>query len=101
MICEFGGLDPRNVRPILQQYDNVGHLTLTYDGNNKTISYNLNEGARTDTITDRLGNPTLYAYDADGNILLMQDALGNKTTYTYDTNDNKLSETNPLGKTTT
>ncbi|HET9306133.1 MAG TPA: PKD domain-containing protein, partial [Candidatus Sulfotelmatobacter sp.] len=94
-------LDPRNVRPILQQYDNVGHLTLTYDANNKTISYNLNESARTDTITDRLGNPTLYAYDADGNILLLQDALGNKTTYTYDTNDNKLSETNPLGKTTT
>ena len=92
--------DPRGIRPITQFYDAKGHLFQTIDANGKTIAYNLNESAQTDTITDRLGNPTVYSYDSDGNILTMTDALGNTTTYTYDIHDNKLTETNALGKTT-
>ena len=93
--------NPGNIGNITQYYDAKGHLYQTIDAQGKIISYNLNEGSQTDTITDRLGNPTTYSYDGDGNILSMTDALSNTTTYTYDGNDNKLTETNPLGKTTT
>lgn len=57
--------------------------------------------ARTETIHDREGHPTIHVYDDRGNIISTTDALGNSTTRTYDDDDNETSITDPLGRTMT
>src|SRR5262249_27044176 len=52
--------------------------------------------ARTETVTDRLGNATFYSYDARGNVLEMRDAEDRITRYSYDGHDAKLTETHVL-----
>jgi RHS repeat-associated protein len=80
-------------------FDSAGHLIQSSDSFGHVIKYNNNLAANQQTITDRLGNPTTYAYDNDGNVLSITDALGNIISRTFDGNDNKLSETDALGKT--
>ena len=91
---------PDGTQALTNNFDSSGRLTYSRDALGYQVSFTNNVAAQTQTITDRNGNPTTYAYDQDGNITQVTDALNNITTSTYDANDNKLSETNALGKTT-
>lgn len=93
-------LDPRGVRAIRSEYDDNGRLIATVDADGNRIEITHNLGDRTEVVRDRLGNPTIFAYDERGNVLAKTDALGNTTTFTYDANNNQLTETDALGNTT-
>jgi RHS repeat-associated protein len=93
--------DPRGIQPIRNDYDPDGRLISHTDGFGKVITYLHDIPSRTETVTDRLGHPTVFEYDERGNVLRKTDARGGVTSFTYDANDNVLTETNALGKTTT
>jgi RHS repeat-associated protein len=93
--------DPRGIQPIRNDYDPSGRLISHTDGFGKVITYIHDIPNRTETVTDRLGHPTVFEYDERGNVLRKTDARGGVTSFTYDANDNLLTETNALGKTTT
>jgi RHS repeat-associated protein len=93
--------DPRGIKPIRNEYDSDGRLIKHTDAFNREIIYTHQIAAKTETITDRLGNPTVFEYDDNGNVLKQTDALGHITTYAYDNFDNQLTETNAINKTTT
>jgi len=93
--------DPRGIQPIRNDYDANGRLISHTDGFGKVITYLHDIPNRTETVTDRLGHPTVFEYDDRGNVLRKTDARGGVTSFTYDANDNVLTETNALGKTTT
>jgi RHS repeat-associated protein len=93
--------DPRGIQPIRNDYDADGRLISHTDGFGKVITYIHNLAARTETVTDRMGQPTVFEYDERGSVLRKTDARGGVTTFTYDANNNVLTETNALGKTTT
>ncbi len=92
-------IDPRGIQAIKNTYDADGRLISTTDGKGNTITFTRDLAANHETVTDRLGNVSIYEYDDDGNVLRETDPLGNVSTFTYDANDNKLTATNPLGKT--
>lgn len=94
-------VDPRGVQALKNTYDASGRLISTTDANGNTTTFTHDVATNHETVTDRLGNATLYEYDNDGNITRVTDSLGNVTSSTYDATDNKLTETNALGKTTT
>ncbi len=94
-------IDPRGV-PVMQAvFDSLGRLIGTKDANGNLASIQHNMGARTETAFDRMGNPTQFGYDENGNVISKTDPLGNTTTYTFDSNNRRTSMTNPLGNTTT
>lgn len=93
-------IDPRGVRAVRNDYDAEGRLISTTDPAGQAITYRHDLVARTETITDRLGNVTVHEYDKDGNVLKTTDALGNVTTYTYDAFGNQETKTDPLLRTT-
>jgi len=90
---------PNNVQVLNNAYDSSGRLLSTADAFGKSIGYTHDIPNHTETVTDRLGNATVYVYDPDGNILQTTDALGHVTSSTYDASDQKLTDTNALGKT--
>jgi RHS repeat-associated protein len=94
-------VDPLNRTPIRNDYDASGRLLKHIDSNGNEIIYTHNLAESVEIVTDRLGNPTTFEYDAHGNVLKKRDALGHETVFSYDANDNVLTETNALGKTTT
>ena len=81
-------------------YDEDGRLIATEDANGNRIAMQHDLTGRTETVTDRMGNPTIHTYDDMGNVTATIDAQGNTTKYSYDNLGNKLSETNALGYTT-
>ncbi|NOY82783.1 MAG: hypothetical protein GXP31_17430, partial [Kiritimatiellaeota bacterium] len=91
--------DARGIAPLRTEVDADGRLValLDADGNRIELDHNLAE--RVETVTDRMGNPTAYVYDARGNVTMTVDALGNRTTRTYDDAGNELTVTDPLGHT--
>lgn len=93
--------DPRGLSPMRTEYDAEGRLIATIDAYGNRTEFSHDEVARTQTVYDRLGNPTLYLYDESGNILSTVDALGRTTLRTFDANNRVLSETDPRGHTTT
>jgi len=67
--------DARNLFPLRNEYDGSGRLLDTLDAHGHKITYTYNapsgydpKGARQETVTDRLGRPTLIGYDAYGNV---------------------------------
>jgi RHS repeat-associated protein len=90
--------DPRGLSPIQYLYDDAGRLIGTKDAKGNTISIAHNITDRTEIVTDRAGNPTIYEYDPKGNVKSVTDCQGHTTTYTYDS-DNPLKISNV--KTTT
>ena len=92
--------DPRGITPMRSEYDDEGRLIATIDAEGNRIELDHNLSARTETIYDRQGNPTLHLYDARGNVTKTIDAQGNTTSRTYDSNDNETSVTDALGNTT-
>ena len=92
--------DPRGL-PIFQAvFDSNGLLIGTRDANGNLASIQHNTGAQTETSFDRMGNPTQFGYDQNGNVISETDPLGNTSTYTYDSNNHRTSVTDPLGNTT-
>ena len=58
------------------------------------------EPSVTNPATGESANPTYqYGYDIYGDQTSMTDALGNTTLYAYDPNGNMVSETLPMGQT--
>ncbi len=53
-----------------------------------------------ESVTDALGNPTTYYYDADGNLERVVDPTDNETTFTYDDRGNKLTSSDQDNNTT-
>ncbi|WP_057245511.1 RHS repeat-associated core domain-containing protein [Duganella sp. Root198D2] len=78
-------------------YDEEGRLVAAYDAEGKAIQLQHDGTSNRETITDRRGNKTVYAYDAKGNVTEKIDALGNKTSFEYDALGNESSLTDPLG----
>jgi RHS repeat-associated protein len=93
-------IDPLGRRGVRNEYDASGRLIAHIDAEGNRIEYTHNIGTREEIVKDRLGNITLFAYDAKGQVVSKTDPLGNTTTYTYDAVGNKLTETDPLGNTT-
>lgn len=91
--------DPRGIQPLRNEYDTEGRLIRQVDAFGKEINFTHDLNAQQETVFDRLGHPTVYDYDARGNVVRVQGADGKVTTRTYDPRDNLLSETNALGKT--
>lgn len=83
------------------EYDDQGRLIATRDADGNRIDLTHDLDQMLSTVSDRLGNLTVYRYDVRGNVVSKTDALNNTTTYTYDDRDNLLTETDPLGNTTT
>ena len=94
-------VDPRGVSPMKTEYDETGRIIATIDAEGNRIRMEHNLAANTETIYDRLGNPTIHVYDDRGNVTRTVDAQGNITERTYDANNNELTVTDPLGNTTT
>ena len=57
--------------------------------------------SRLTKLTDALGNISLFAYDAKGNLTETADPLGNKTTLAYNAFGQPINMTDSLGNTTT
>src|SRR5262249_52888324 len=92
-------IDPLGHTGVRSDYDNQGRLAGVTDANGNTVHLTNDPGNSSETVLDRLGNPTTYVYDGRGNILTEVDALGGVTHRTYDSNNNLLTETDPLGHT--
>ena len=82
-------------RTVTNSYDAKGNLlssTLSGPTVNSTRTFTYNSNGQVVTATDPRGNPTNYAYDAQGNTASMTNALGQTTLYTsYDANGRLLS----------
>ena len=82
------------------EYDETGRLVAYVDSEGRRTEIDHDPDSRQETVTDRLGNVTIYRYDDDGNVIEVIDALGGRTLYTYDENGNLSSVTNPEGSVT-
>ncbi len=117
-----GIIDPLGRVPARNEYDEDGRLVAIVDAQGNRIEINADPDARTQTVTDRLGNVTVQTFDAGGYLIgqvfadgttesYANDALGNRTsrtdglgntwTATYDASQNRTSVTDPLGNTKT
>ncbi|MBT4821692.1 MAG: hypothetical protein HON70_38650, partial [Lentisphaerae bacterium] len=92
--------DPRGIQPLRSEYDADGRLVATIDADGNRVELEHDLANRTETVYDRLGNPTLHVYDTRGNVIATTNAHGYTTRRTYDRFSNETSVTNPLGLTT-
>lgn len=76
--------DERGLSPIRYVYDDGGKLIAIYDAKNNYIELKHDIEGRTETVKDRLGNETVYAYDDRGRVTYTLDVTsGAQTVYTY------------------
>lgn len=92
---------PNGKRVFKAEFDDKGYLIGQTDGEGFKVNLDHDIDNKTDSVTDRNGNTTVYIYDDTGNIIEEKDALGNITKYTYDQHGNELTVTDALGNTTT
>lgn len=90
--------DPAGNHPARNNYDGAGHLISTTDANGNTITLANDQATSRQVLTDQMGNPTVYDYDAMGNVIAKTDALGHVSAYTFDSRNNPLTEIDPLGR---
>ncbi len=93
--------DPLGRLLLKTTYDDAGRITSQTDALGRAITVNTDNTAQRQTIKDRNGNTTTYAFDGRGNITQVTNALGGVTRYAYDAQDNETEVTDPLGRTTT
>jgi RHS repeat-associated protein len=94
-----GITDPRGIQVTRNLYDDAGRLIGIIDADGRTNKLVHDLVARTETITNRLGDRTIHAYDARGNVVQSIDALGFNTYRGYDTTNNLIWEANHLNQT--
>jgi RHS repeat-associated protein len=101
--------DPRGITFLQNTYDSNGRVIkqVAADGGVTTFSYALlnpaisTSSVDTTSVTDPLGNTTVYHFNPQAALLDVTDALGQKTVYNVDSTTNQtLSVTDPLGRTT-
>lgn len=92
---------PNGKRVFKAEFDDKGYLIGQTDGEGFKVNLEHDIDNKSDSVTDRNGNTTVYVYDDTGNIIEEKDALGNITKYTYDQHGNELTVTDALGNTTT
>ena len=80
--------DERGLSPIRYVYDDSGKLIAIYDAKNNYIELQHDIEGRTETVKDRSGNETIYAYDDRGRVTYTLDVTsGAQTVYTYNQYD--------------
>ncbi|MBI3249129.1 MAG: VCBS repeat-containing protein [Deltaproteobacteria bacterium] len=94
-------IDPTGARVARNEYDASGRLVATIDAQGHRVEFTHDLGASQEIVKDRLGNITLFEYDAVGNVVAKTDALGGLATYTHDSRGNELTQTDPLGRVAT
>jgi len=92
---------PNGVTAARTDYDGGGRMVSTTDAAGNSIDFTHDVAARREVVRDRLGYPTIYAYDDRGNVLSETNALGKTKSFAYDELDNLLAETDEIGRTTT
>jgi YD repeat-containing protein len=119
--------DPRGLSPIRYVYDEGGRLVAIYDAKGNYIKIEHDISNRTETVTDRLGNITIYGYDERGRVTSetkfvggesietqyeyndpyypdnpskVTDPCGNETEYVYDSDGRTTRVTGPLNNVT-
>jgi RHS repeat-associated protein len=93
--------DPLN-RPVTRTiYDDQGRIIGLSAGDTVPATAKYDPASNSETLTDPLGNKTIYQYDDLGNPVTIIDALGGRTVQTFDENGNVLSTTDPLNRTLT
>jgi len=93
--------DPLGRVGIRNEYDDTGRLIAHVDAEGNRIEYQHFLDTRQEVVRDRLGNLTVYEYDARGDVVAMTDVLGGRTEYAYDANRNEILMRDPLGHETT
>jgi len=78
-------IDSRGLTPIRYIYDNNGLLEQVIDakGQGHEITIDHDVTAKTETVTDRLGNVTIYGYNERGNVVSVTNALYQTTISIY------------------
>lgn len=92
---------PNGITAARTDYDGGGRMVSTTDAAGNSIDFTHDVAARREVVRDRLGYPTIYAYDDRGNVLSQTNALGKTKSFAYDELDNLLAETDEIGRTTT
>ncbi len=78
-------------------YDAQGRLADAHrDGGADDTTFGYNEGQV--SVTDALGDTTLYYFDNRGLLVQVQNPLGNTVHYTYDANFNLIQTTDAAGQ---
>jgi RHS repeat-associated protein len=89
---------------VSMSYDEVGNITAIERESSSLaplvtrITYN--SMSEPTSITNPLGQTTIYGYDTNGNLTAVTDPTGQQTTYTYDGSGELTSVTDPEGNTT-
>lgn len=89
--------DPLGNRVLAAEYDDDGRLIGQLDAENREISFAHDILNRRQTVTDRLGNATVYEYGPRGNVVRTVDPLGHETLREYDDRDNEVRQIDALG----
>ena len=93
--------DPTGKQPLRNEYDENGRLVRQIDAFGKIINISVNPALRQEIVTDRMGQSTIFEYNARGQVVRVTDPNGGITTRTFDSRDNLISETNADGRVTT
>ncbi len=87
---------------LIYEYNNLDQVTrITYPDNKyKSYQYSSCCPFKIDSITERSGRTTFYAYDQANRLTAVTDPAGGVTAFTYDANGNRASITDPKGNIT-
>jgi RHS repeat-associated protein len=92
----------QNGNTIVTTFDAAGNALTVKDAMNNTITTTYDPVFNVPlTVTDRLGNVTVFAYDSKGNLIRTTDPSGNITQYQYDSNGQGTKVIDALGHSST
>ena len=88
---KLAGITDRNYRQVIWfEYNGDDQISAVQDNDNRRVEYSYTDGLLT-SVTDILGNETLYEYDTDGKITKTIDAAGRPAIVSYDEYGNAAS----------
>jgi RHS repeat-associated protein len=84
-------VDERGLSIVRNTYDGNGRVVSQLNGRNFRTSFAYSSPAASDTtVTDPLGNQTIYSYDSQLRLIQATDVLGGTVQYTYDSQNDRL-----------
>jgi len=89
--------DPRGIRAVRTEYDDLGRLVRQIDPMGDTVYFDHDSENNREIIGQVDGSLTEYVYDERGNVLFKTDDSGNTWEYAYDSLDNLVATDNPDG----